>query len=59
MDGVILNVRNEMVYNCEELNKSESESVSCKLKVENNSSITIGVCYRSQVASEQELHELF
>ena len=46
-------------YDYEELNKSESESVWCKLKVENNSSITIGVCYRSQVASEQELHELF
>ena len=46
-------------YDYEELNKSESESVWCKLKVENNSSITIGVCYRSQVASEQELHALF
>ena len=45
-------------YDYEELNKRESESVWCKLKVENNSSITIGVCYRSQVASEQELHEL-
>ena len=57
--GVILYTRNEMVsYDYEELNKSESESVWCKLKVENISSITIGVCYRSQVASEQELHEL-
>ena len=53
--GVILYIRNEMVsYDYEELNKRESESVWCKLKVVNNSSITIGVCYRSQVASEQE-----
>jgi len=33
--------------------------VWCKLKIDNNSSIAIGVCYRSQVASEHELQELF
>ena len=36
-----------------------NQSVWCKLKVVNISSITIRVCYRSQVASEQELHEPF
>jgi hypothetical protein len=58
--GVILYIRNELVsYDYEELNKSASESVWCKLKIDNNSSITIGVCYRSQAASEQELQELY
>jgi len=33
--------------------------VWCKLKIDNNSSIAIGVCYRSQVASKQELQEIF
>jgi len=41
-----------VLYDHAELSESESESVWCKLKIDNNSIIAIGVCYRSQVASE-------
>ena len=37
----------------------KSESVWCKTKVDNTTSQTVGVCYRSQAASEKELEELF
>ena len=37
----------------------KSESVWCKIKVDNPTSITVWVCYRSQAASEKELEELF
>jgi len=42
--GVILYIRNEMVsYDHAELNKSESESVWCKLKIDNNSSVSFPI----------------
>jgi len=41
-------------YDDEELNKCEPESVWCKIKAE-----IIAVLGRSQVTSQQELHELF
>jgi len=44
-----------VAYDYAELNISESESVWCKLKIDNNSTIAIGVCHRSQVASKHEL----
>jgi len=37
----------------------ESESVWCKIKVDATTSLTVGVCYRSQAVSEEELEELF
>jgi endonuclease/exonuclease/phosphatase family metal-dependent hydrolase len=58
--GVILYIKNEIVsYECTDLNRMESESVWCKIKVNGNTSLTVGVCYRSQAASEKELSELF
>jgi hypothetical protein len=58
--GVILYIKNEITsYECNDLNQSESESIWCTLKVDNTTSLTVGVCYRSQAASEQELKELF
>ena len=58
--GVLLYIRNEIIsYDFQELNNSQSESVWCKLKVDRNDSVTIGVCYRSQIASDKELSELF
>ena len=35
------------------------ESVWCKIKVNKSNNLTIGVCYRSWAASNEELQELF
>jgi len=59
---LFVNVRG-LVSKTEDLKQNVSEMkidiMWCKIKIDNNSSIAIGVCYRSQVASEQELQELF
>jgi endonuclease/exonuclease/phosphatase family metal-dependent hydrolase len=58
--GVVLCIRHEIVsYEFHDLNKSQSESVWCNIKVNRNDSITIGVCYKSQAASDEELNELY
>jgi hypothetical protein len=45
--GVMLYIRNEIIsYDFPDLNKSRSESVWCKIKVNRNDMITVGVCYR-------------
>ena len=42
--GVVLYIRNEIIsYDFHDLNKSQSESFWCKIKVNRNDSITIGV----------------
>ena len=46
-----------MSYECADLNKMESESIWCKMKVDNTTSITVEVCYRIQAASKRELEE--
>ena len=57
--GVILYIKNEITSDeCTDPNKMKSESVWYKIKVDNTTSLTVGVCYRSQAASEQELEEL-
>jgi hypothetical protein len=35
------------------------ESVWYKIKVDKSNDLTIGVCYRSRAATNEELHELF
>jgi hypothetical protein len=40
------------------LNQLESESIWCKIKVDKNEAITIGVCYESQAAAQNELENL-
>jgi len=58
--GVILYIKNEIIScDCTDLNKMKSESVWCTIKVDNNTSLTVGVCYRSQAASEKELESLY
>ena len=58
--GVVLYVKDKIVsYECEELNKYKCESVWCKLKINEKSDITIGVCYRSQAISDNEIEILF
>jgi len=57
--GVILYIKNEIIsYECTDLNRMESESVWCKIKVDNTTSLTVGECYRSQAASEKELETI-
>ena len=51
--GVLLYNRNEIIsYDFQNLNKSQSESVWCRIDVNRNNSVTIGVCCRSQAAIE-------
>ena len=58
--GVILYVKEDIVsYECRELNASKNESIWIKLKTDNTSELTIGVCYRSQVADDLELKSLY
>ena len=58
--GVILYIKNGIVsYENHEVNKSKSESVWCKIRVDKCNDMTIGVCYKSQVANEEELKELY
>jgi len=57
--GVILYIKNEILsYECTDLNRIKSKSVWCKIKVDVTTSPTVGVCYRSQAATEKELEEL-
>ncbi|MGE5822757.1 MAG: reverse transcriptase domain-containing protein [Nitrososphaerota archaeon] len=62
--GVILYVRQDIVsYECGELNKLNSESVWCKIKTSINTGreneITVGVCYKSPNADDNEMNELY
>ena len=60
--GVILYIKDDILsYECYDFNKNNSESVWCKCGINKNKNgeIIIGVCYKSQVASDQELEELF
>jgi hypothetical protein len=58
--GVVLYIRNKIAsYDCHDLNKSQSESVWCKIRVNRKDSITIGVCYKNQAATDEELNELY
>ena len=51
---------NEIISNkCTDLNRMESESVWCKLKVDSTTSLTVGVYYKNQAVLEQELQVLF
>ena len=43
-------------YDFQDLNKRQSESVWCKISVSRNDNVIIGVCYRSQAASDEELN---
>ena len=58
--GVILYVRNEIVsHESMELNKYKAEATWIKIKTDRNIDLTIGVCYKSQVADHNEIKELF
>jgi len=58
--GIIRYIRNEiMSYDAKDFNISQSESVWSKIKINNKSLVTIGVCYKSQAAPDYELRELF
>ena len=48
---MIMIIRISIAVNC--------ESVWCKIEVDKSNNLTIGVCYSSQAASNEELHELF
>lgn len=60
--GVLLYIRDDIIT-CEydDLNKSKSESIWCKIvnKTDRNVDIVVGVCYKSPAAEAEEIDELF
>ena len=58
--GVVMYIREDIVsFDFCVLNSNKCESVWCKIKTNNKREIAIGTCYRSQLASETEIQELF
>ena len=57
--GVIVYVRESVIlFPCEELNKYSTEFLWCKMMVDKENVLTIGVCYNSPNSKDSEVNEL-
>jgi hypothetical protein len=58
--GVLLYVKECFcAFEHEKLNKLKCEAIWVKLQISQQSTVTVGVCYRSQMAEDHEICELF
>lgn len=58
--GVALYIRENLnPFEIDKLNKEKNESIWCGIKNDDNQTITIGVCYRSESADKKENDSLF